>query len=119
MSGWIGVDLDASLAIYTRWKPDGSIGEPIPKMVLRVQKWLLAGKDVRIMTARVSKTGREEDGDKFVAEQRALIEAWSLKHIGKILPITCEKDFKMYELWDDRAVQLIPNTGEALDPKRN
>ncbi len=34
-----------------------------------------------------------------------------MKHIGKELEITNVKDFGMIELWDDRAVQVIPNTG--------
>ena len=119
MSGYIAVDLDGTLAIYTRWKADGSIGEPIPKMLERVRKWISQGKEVRIMTARVSSSGRDGDGEAFVLNQRRLIEAWCLKYIGVILPITCEKDYRMYELWDDRAVQIIRNTGIALDPKRN
>ena len=119
MTGWIGVDLDSTLAEYTRWKADGGVGKPIPLMVNRVKKWIASGKEVRIMTARVSNSGRSDDGAAFVIEQRKIIEAWCLLHIGIILPITCEKDYQMYELWDDRSVQLIPNTGIAIDPKRN
>lgn len=37
MFGWIGVDLDATLAHYDRWT-GGAIGEPIPTMVARVKK---------------------------------------------------------------------------------
>jgi hypothetical protein len=122
--GWIGVDLDATLAIYTHWRKDGSIGAPVPKMVTRVKKWLEAGEDVRIFTARVCgpdpNASKEEiaKNEKEVKEQYALIEAWCLKHIGQVLPITNKKDLKMRELWDDRAVQVTPNTGEPIDPKR-
>jgi len=31
--------------------------------------------------------------------------------------ITHAKDHKMIELWDDRVVQVIPNTGERADGK--
>jgi hypothetical protein len=30
------------------------------------------------------------------------------------LPVTCEKDMAMVEFWDDKAVQVIPNTGEPV-----
>lgn len=105
MSGWIGVDLDGTLANYTEW--DGSIGPPVFAMLARVKRWLQDGKEVRIFTARVA------EGD--VWHQHALITAWCLKHIGQALPITCKKDFGMIELWDDRAIQVIPNTGERVD----
>jgi hypothetical protein len=29
--------------------------------------------------------------------------------------VTREKDFAMIELWDDRAVQVVTNTGERAD----
>jgi hypothetical protein len=108
--GWIGVDLDATLAHYDGWPADGGVGEPILAMVQRVVKWRSAGIEVRIMTARVS---GEEYRD--VEPQRAKIQAWSLKHIGEVLPVTCTKDFQMIELWDDRAVQVVPNTGLRAD----
>ena len=41
-SGWIGVDLDGTLAKYSTWN-NGQIGDPIPAMVERVKKWLLLG----------------------------------------------------------------------------
>lgn len=44
--GWIGVDLDGTLAEYHGWD-DGRIGAPIPKMVQRVKQWLAEGKEVR------------------------------------------------------------------------
>ena len=50
-SGWIGVDLDGTLAKYGIW--DGSIGEPIPLMVERVKIWIALGVEVKIFTARV------------------------------------------------------------------
>lgn len=40
------------------------------------------------------------------------IEEWCRKHIGEVLPVVCTKDFGMVELWDDRCVQVIPNTGK-------
>ncbi len=105
-NGWIGVDLDRTLAHYDTWVNETHIGEPILPMVERIQEWLAQGIEVKIVTARVS---RHE-----VGVVRA-IEDWCIKHIGQALPITNAKDWNMIELWDDRAVQVIPNTGERAD----
>lgn len=111
--GWCGVDLDGTLAYYDGFKSPEHIGAPIPKMVERVKRWLADGRDVRIFTARAC------PGDKISAEEVAgvcaHIEAWCEEHIGKRLPITYAKDYQMFELWDDRAVQVIKNTGERAD----
>lgn len=109
MSGWIGVDLDGTLAHYDGWVSETHIGEPVPKMVERVKAWLAAGVCVCIVTARVS--GEDRDP----CEIADVIAAWCLEHIGQVLPITNKKDYGMVELWDDRAVQVIPNTGERAD----
>lgn len=104
--GWIGVDLDGTLARYDQWGHHTEIGAPIPIMVRRVRGWLAEGKDVRILTARVAV------GDKKVfSETVKAIREWCVKHLGEELIITCCKDMQMTELWDDRAVQVVPNTG--------
>lgn len=103
MSGWIGVDLDATLAYYDGWKGPTSIGEPIPKMAERVRAWLKEGREVRIFTARAC-----------VPEQIKPVQDWCVKHFGVALPVTNAKDFGMVELWDDRCVQVQPNTGELV-----
>jgi hypothetical protein len=46
---------------------------------------------------------------------RYWIEKWCIEHIGKSLTITCEKDYAMVELWDDRCVQVVANTGLRID----
>ena len=56
-NGWIGVDLDGTLAYYDQWRGALHIGEPIPLMLERVKRWLDEGKDVRIFTARVNREG--------------------------------------------------------------
>lgn len=101
---WTGCDLDGSLAKYTKWEGATEIGEPIPKMVSRVKRWLSDGKAVKIMTARVAD---DKDG-----KIKRAIGDWCEKHIGQRLPVTNEKDQYMEELWDDRAIQLKKNTGE-------
>ena len=54
MKGWVGVDLDGTLAHYDKWKGADHIGVPVPRMLERVKLWLSEGMDIRIMTARVS-----------------------------------------------------------------
>ena len=34
------------------------------------------------------------------------------------MPITNKKDHLMKELWDDRAIQVVQNTGERADGKK-
>jgi hypothetical protein len=104
MKGWIGVDLDCTLAEYHGWKGDDEpIGKPIPLMIDRVKFWLDKGKTVKIFTARV-------DGDD--GKQVKLIKKWCKKHLGQELEVTNVKTRYMYELWDDRAIGVQRNTGQ-------
>lgn len=114
MKGWIGVDLDGVLAEYHSWRGKEHIGDPLPKMVEQVKQWIVEGKDVRIFTARVSPISRAANGDTYesVADP---IRVWCERHLGRALPITHEKDLHMIELYDDRCVQMITNTGVALE----
>ena len=41
--GWIGVDLDGTLAFHGEWLGHTHIGEPIPLMLKRVKLWLSEG----------------------------------------------------------------------------
>lgn len=121
-NGWIGVDLDGTIAFYDHWRGPHHIGEPIPAMLDRVKNWVAEGRDVRIFTARVdggtvalsmgNKDG-EQCQDISIVEKS--IHEWCEKHVGKVLPVTCRKDYGMIELWDDRCVQVIPNTGQRAD----
>ena len=119
--GWIGVDLDGTLAHYEGWKSPQHIGEPIAPMVERVKLWLAAGKTVKIFTARVHGHGMPLIGG-GVEDAITPIKAWCLKHIGQELEVTNVKDFGLIELWDDRCVQVEANTGipvaSAKDRKR-
>jgi len=108
-NGWIGVDLDGTLAYAGGWvpgDPEHTIGPPIPAMVARIKRWLKRGADVRILTARA--------GRPAIAEIIPAIQAWCKQHLGRVLPITDKKDYDMIELWDDRAVQVVLNTGRRV-----
>lgn len=112
--GWIGVDFDGTLATY-EWGQFPVLGEPIPRMVNRVKKWLAEGLDVRIVTARVADS-KDDGGEPTTysppAIQRANIELWCLHHLGQVLEVTSSKDGGMKELWDDRAIRVERNTGK-------
>jgi hypothetical protein len=135
--GWIGVDLDGTMFTYGEWVPWNVFGEPIWPMIKRVQAWLAADIGVRIVTARVglpvgqykhpftkrlcyqfspqlSHTCRVT-GEKFSDElmDRAIQTHCDLYGIPR-LPVQPHKDLDMIEIWDDRAIQVIANTGRTL-----
>jgi hypothetical protein len=112
--GWIGVDLDGTLAYYHTWGNLLSFGDPIPVMQERVKQWLREGQEVRIMTARAAPPfSCDYHGAPLTfADVEKAIQDWTELHIGQRLPVTCCKDLNMIELWDDRCVQVEPNTGE-------
>lgn len=103
MAGWIGVDLDGTLAHYGGWVGPDHIGDPIAPMVERIKKWLGQGVEVRIFTARAWRAD---------AAEISAIQDWAEKHVGHRLAVTCTKDYGMIELWDDRAVRVRANCGE-------
>ena len=106
MEGWFAVDFDGCLAHYDEWKGEGVYGAPVPRMVALVRAWLEAGQKVKIFTARANS---EVD--------RAGVAAWCVEHIGQELEVTATKDYGMIALWDDRCVQVLPNTGIPLQER--
>jgi hypothetical protein len=119
---WYGVDLDG---VLVEWDPRylPGLGPPIPLGLALVRQLLAEGKAVRIFTARVQPSPEEpawwaEAGrlgfrsvDAWVAWQEDRITHFCLDHFGVALPITAAKDWKMVTCYDDRCVQMIPNTG--------
>jgi hypothetical protein len=99
--GWIGVDLDGTLAHYDGWYGPAHIGEPIAPMLQRVRRWLDEGFEVRIFTARAS-----------VPEYVPFVKIWLEKNGLPPLKVTNVKDFDMVSLWDDRCVEVVSNKGE-------
>jgi hypothetical protein len=103
--GWIGFDLDGTLAHYDEWRGVEVIGAPIPLMVRRLRRYLDDGYTVKIFTARVS-----EDNPRVVPA----IHEWLAAQGLPPLEVTNVKDFGMIILYDDRCVQVYPNTGRTL-----
>lgn len=109
--GWIGFDLDGTIAYHGGGQGPEHIGLPIPPMIAIMRLHLAQGWEVRIMTARV---GPQGDPD-APARARAAIERWCLEVVGQVLPVTHEKDYRMVRMYDDRAAQVIPNKGILLE----
>lgn len=114
---WTGVDLDGCLAAYgptymgALW-----IGDPIPEMVSRINRWIIEGKTIKIFTARVSKSWL--DIVKHEATKEDIIDeiySWCIKVFDRTFEVTAEKDPYMVELWDD--IRLMPverDTGRLI-----
>jgi hypothetical protein len=100
---WIGVDLDGTLAYFNKYRGPEHIGKPIPIMLYRVKKWIEKGYRVKILTARASDP-----------ESIPHVKLWLKKHGLGDLEVTNQKDFDMIEMWDDRAVRVMCNTGNPI-----
>ena len=111
--GWIGVDLDGTLAKHDRFVSWDYIGDPIPKMVDRIKAWRKRGIVVKIFTARLSHASRALSKVSY-EDMANVIKAWTKKHIGEELPVTSEKDWEMMFCCDDSAVQMDKNLGVPL-----
>lgn len=113
--GWVGIDLDGTLALYTAWEGIDKIGEPVEPMLNLVKDLIARGVHIKILTARVSSRVPEE--------QRALaktaINQWTEKYFNRTFPITAEKDFAMIECYDDRAITVEYNTGQIMTKNRD
>jgi len=99
--GWVGFDLDGTLAHYTNWAEQGNaIGAPIPRMIDLLKKTLADGYEVRIFTARKG--------------QDILIHQWLARQGLPPLEVTDRKDPMCVRIYDDRAVQVIRNEGALV-----
>jgi len=110
MSPWVGFDFDKTLATYDISYDIEQVGEPIKPTVDRLKKYLAKGYDVRIFTARIS-SGKDNRNPKFI---KSIIEEWCVKHIGRKLPVTNIKDHGLLIFYDDKCVQVEPNTGRIF-----
>lgn len=111
----IAVDLDRTLAYYDGWRGPLHIGHPIPAMVRCVQEHLMKGDTVTIFSARIHddpKTG-------VTAEQiKTAISDWSENAVGVRLDATNIKLHTFDRIYDDIAIQVIPNKGRRVGAKK-
>lgn len=103
----IAVDLDGTLAEYHGWQGVEHIGNPVPAMVAKVKKAHAEGKEIWIFTARVS-----DPSEAPIAME--VITKWCKEHFIPYIGITSNKKKIFKEFWDDRAVQVVPNTGDFI-----
>lgn len=134
-AGWIGFDLDGTLAEYHGWMGEQNIGAPVAPMVNLIRQLHERGVEVKIVTARVSPRGQPVSVhlNPYMAESltveapdkmpwafeirwgaREFIQEWCYRNLGFVPEITHEKDYRMLYLVDDRCVQVEPNTGRIL-----
>jgi hypothetical protein len=122
MKPWYGFDLDGTLAEYNGWQGAHHIGAPIPATLSRLKQRLADGHEVRIFTARIAPADFELPPEEFDRRSEEVkiatyeIKKWCFRYVGKVLPITYQKDYGMVDLEDDRVTQIEPNTGrKAVD----
>lgn len=98
--GWIGFDLDGTLATRPGKFDLDEVGEPVKKMIDVLKKHLADGDTCKIFTARAATLGHEKAIWRWLKEQR----------LPK-LDITNAKDHRMKLLYDDRAVSVRTDEG--------
>ena len=82
------------------------IGEASPQYGKKGEDLVEMGYRVKIVTARAE---RPELATPPILD-------WLEKHGLPKLEVTNAKDMDMIELWDDRCVQVVPNTGNPVGP---
>lgn len=98
--GWVGIDLDGTLAKYDTWHGIDHIGEPISYMLGYVSYLIAHGIEVKIVTARV------QEGPEAIK----VVKDWCKKYIGLELDVTDKKDISMVLLVDDRVANVNCDT---------
>jgi len=109
-NSYIGIDLDGTVAEYKSWLGLDHIGGPIVDIIEKVKVLVATGVTVKIFTARVSQATESDN-----QHAREVIWTWLEKNGLPKLEITNEKDYSMCQCWDDRARQVIPNSGVFVD----
>ena len=112
-SKWYGFDVDGTIADNSAHTFGmGKIGKPIKPMCDLMKKLHAEGRRVKIFTARLSDVGSDRLSQQAVKEH---IWKWCDENLGFRPEITDRKDYKMECLYDDRAKQVVRNTGECIE----
>ena len=102
--GWIGMDLDGTLAYADTLSGTSKIGPPVPRMVELLSELMREGYRIKIFTARATDS-----------QQIGMILKWLKDNGLPEMEVTNMKDFEMICLYDDRAIQVITNTGQLVE----
>lgn len=111
----VAVDMDGTLAEYDHWRGAEHLGHPIPEMVLKVKQLLKENVPVIIFSARVNPSDANPEDAMSATLAYITITEWCKKVFGQVLPVTHEKSRHFTEIWDDRAKQVLPNTGVFIE----
>lgn len=103
----IAIDLDGTLAHYDKFISEDHIGEPIEPMMKFVKTLIADGHKVVIFTARASTVTGVAAVCKWIREQGL-----------PPLEVTNIKKKTFQTIYDDRAIQIIRNTGELYGYNR-
>lgn len=111
---WFGFDLDGTLARKESGMDTDRIGAVISgDAAVRLKKLYDEGRDVRIVTARVSSVHSRRHRN----YQDNMIKHWIFKNFGIWdVPVQAEKEPGMVALYDDRACMVEYNTGRIITP---
>lgn len=123
LPGWVGFDLDGTLAEYHGWVSVHNIGSPIEPMIQILFDHIVIGNDCRIFTARIYREiellsspfltdTRKKELITEIHQTKIAIKQWLYKLGLPNLPVTCIKDMSMSLLYDDRCRQVETNTGK-------
>ena len=110
---WFGFDLDGTITMHPSPSTTGAgVGLPIKGEVYDLFiRHCMKSDRVKIMTARAY------SGNPDRAKEIAAIHEWLEEYFPKPchnLEVTSEKDYLLIRLYDDRAVQVIRDTGELV-----
>ncbi len=103
----IAVDLDGTLAYYDGWRGVDKIGHVIPEVLNALRMAQAEGAETWLFTARVS-----DPADAYTAGM--YIKKWLAENNISVNGVTAVKHKFFSEFWDDRAIQVIKNTGEFV-----
>lgn len=103
----IAVDLDGTLAHYDGWKGPEHIGVIIQSVANALKMAKDEGADIWIFTARVSDPDDAEVAGNYIVKY---LTENGIPFDG----LTAVKHKFFTEFWDDRAIQVIKNTGEFV-----
>ena len=115
--GWVGFDLDGTIAQYTTFQGWDKIGPPVPGFVNLIKKLRALGVQCKILTARASAESRALNDITFEQVEK-VIQDWTEKYIGERLPVVTEKGAAMICFFDDSAIQVDKNTGNLTAGSR-
>ena len=114
---WHGFDLDGTIADNSAHTFGmGKIGKPVKPMCDLMKRLHTEGRRVKIFTARLSDVGSDPSSQQAVKEH---IWKWCDENLGFRPEVTDRKDYMMECLYDDRAKQVVRNTGECLEDLYN